>query len=67
MRRGQANRNPLRRITTSYTSEHGVIVEVLECGHEQHQKHDHIGPTNAYRRRCRRCGRASLSTPSSEA
>jgi hypothetical protein len=31
------------------------LIEVLECGHEQRQKTDIIGPTNAYRRRCKRC------------
>jgi hypothetical protein len=29
--------------------------ETLECGHEQRQKEDIYGPTNAYKRRCRRC------------
>jgi hypothetical protein len=48
---------PLRRIveTKRYPYSSLVHIEVLECGHEQRQKTDIIGPTNAYRRRCRRC------------
>jgi hypothetical protein len=33
----------------------------LECGHEQHQRVDHIGPTNAYKRRCLKCLREGRS------
>ena len=55
MRRPRQNRNPLRAITGTHLNEYGAIVEELACGHEQNQKHDHIGPTNAYRRRCRKC------------
>jgi len=64
VRRPRANRNPLRLIVSTRANEYGAILEVLECGHEQHQKHDHIGPTNAYRRRCRRC--ATVTTDSTK-
>ena len=47
-RRG-SNKDPLRKIVTF-----GEI-ETLECGHEQRQVQDLIGPTNAVRRRCHRC------------
>ncbi len=33
----------------------GIWVEILECGHEQNQKSDFIGHTNAERRRCKKC------------
>ena len=46
---------PLRTIVDERNDEHGRIIEVLECGHEQPQKQDIYGPTNASRRRCRRC------------
>jgi hypothetical protein len=32
-----------------------VIRERLECGHVVNIRQDIIGPTNAHRRRCRRC------------
>lgn len=54
---------PLRAVVSSYLNEHGVVIERLECGHEQHQKHDHMGPTNAYRRRCRFCARTEQIAP----
>jgi len=53
-RRGAAL-GPLRKVIGYDTSEHGVRLEVLECGHSIHEKQDIIGPTNAYRRRCRHC------------
>lgn len=31
------------------------IYELLECGHRQPEKSDIYGPTNADRRRCRKC------------
>lgn len=51
---------PLRTIVRTYSKPgplgHKVYsYEVLECGHEQRQKTDIYGPTNAYRRRCRQC------------
>ncbi len=51
-RRGPANRDPLRKIV-GY--ENGL--EILECGHHQVPVQDFVGPTNAVRRRCWRCGR----------
>jgi hypothetical protein len=54
-------RGPLRRIVRTYPKDvtpHVTIrMEVLECGHEQRQKSDIYGPTNAYKRRCRQCAR----------
>jgi len=46
---------PLRWIVGEKNDEYGRIVEILECGHEQPRKEDIYGPTNALRRRCRRC------------
>jgi len=46
---------PLRTIVDERNDGHGRIIEVLECGHEQPRKNDIYGPTNALRRRCRRC------------
>jgi len=48
---------PLRTIVDEHNDEHGRIIETLECGHEQPRKNDIYGPTNALRRRCRRCFR----------
>lgn len=63
----RVNRNPLRRIIREEPRCIGlhpdddvgiaVVVEVLECGHEVRKKSDLFGPTNAYRRRCKRCGK----------
>ena len=33
-----------------------LIFEILECGHRQLPKRDFVGETNAYKRRCRKCG-----------
>lgn len=54
-----ANRSkaPLRRIVDTLVTDDGLRFEVLECGHRQPQRQDMIGPTNAYRRRCRRCAK----------
>lgn len=41
---------PLRRIVGYHRG-----LEMLECGHEQLEVSDIIGPTNATRRRCRKC------------
>lgn len=60
---GKTNRDPLRKIVGRDENEHGVPLEVLECGHKQPVRNDMIGPTNAYRRRCRRC--AAAAPPSS--
>jgi hypothetical protein len=38
---------------------YAITVEVLECGHERRVKSDHVGPTNAQRRRCAQCGQAA--------
>jgi hypothetical protein len=46
---------PLRKIINRGVSPHGVPTETLECGHVVHGRVDAIGPTNAYRRRCRYC------------
>jgi hypothetical protein len=49
-------RQPLRKIVDTKPGPYaGALVEVLECGHEQRQKSDIYGPTNAYARRCRQC------------
>lgn len=47
---------PLQKIVGQRRNEHGVVLDVLECGHEQHERQDIIGPTNATRRRCQKCG-----------
>ena len=55
---------PLRRIVREFTEtiENGdgcraqLPREKLECGHVVAVRQDIYGPTNAYRRRCRRCG-----------
>lgn len=47
---------PLRVIVRTYTKYSGQLtIEVLSCGHEQNQRHDHMGPTNVARRRCWQC------------
>ena len=53
---------PLRKIikrTTEYEKigmfEYPRYYEYLECGHRIKEKSDFYGPTNAYRRRCRKC------------
>lgn len=56
--RQKARRNtaPLRKIVSTrmdWTTRR--LIEVYECGHERPQPTDIYGPTNAYRRRCRRC------------
>lgn len=51
----RANRKPLRKVMSQYYDGGRALMEVLECGHEQRQKSDAIGPTNAYARRCRQC------------
>ena len=50
---------PLRKIVDTFWpfGPGGSAVEVLECGHQQNQLQDHIGPTNANRRRCSKCFR----------
>ncbi len=45
----------LRKIVRYYTNYWGTIIEVLECGHEQAERQDIYGATNAYRRKCRNC------------
>jgi hypothetical protein len=59
---------PLRRIverTVEYIQAGDVSVprpvEVLECGHRQRPVQDIYGETNAYRRRCLECAKASGS------
>jgi hypothetical protein len=49
---------PLRKIVAEENDQYGRVVEVLECGHKQTQKEDIYGPTNAYKRRCRKCASA---------
>lgn len=46
---------PLRKIVDRGRNEHGSPTETLECGHIVHERQDHIGPTNANRRRCMQC------------
>lgn len=48
-------KQPLRKIVEWFTNEHGTPCERLECGHVVHERQDIIGPTNANRRRCRKC------------
>ena len=48
-------RGPLRKVVSEGVNAHGVETETLECGHVIRRKHDLMGPTNAYRRRCRKC------------
>ena len=52
---------PLRKIVRRFWGgQNGNLpMEELECGHTQMQKQDIIGPTNAYRRRCKKCGKAT--------
>lgn len=57
-RGSRINRDPLRKVVGHETNEYGALREVLECGHRIVPREDFIGPTNAYRRRCWRCGRA---------
>lgn len=45
-----ANAYPLRKVIID-----GVFEETLECGHTIPKPRDFVGPTNAYRRRCRYC------------
>lgn len=52
------NKYPLKKIISEEVSSFGTIVETLECGHKQNKLTDIYGPTNAYRRRCRRCFKA---------
>jgi hypothetical protein len=56
-RKPRPNRAPLRRVvgreTVAPPLEWGR--EILECGHRVFPRHDFIGETNAYRRRCRLC------------
>lgn len=54
--RKQVNRAPLRKIVDYKERPYPLpALEVLECGHEVRPREDMIGPTNAARRRCRRC------------
>lgn len=47
---------PLRKIVAMWSDwPSSIMQELLECGHVVQQRSDIIGPTNAYRRRCRRC------------
>lgn len=60
---------PLRKIVNSSTEyeKRGMFsypryYEYLECGHRVIQKSDIYGPTNATRRRCRKCGLTRASS-----
>ena len=56
--------DPLRRILgESFDPRTGRLIEHLDCGHDQAQRQDIFGPTNAYRRRCRACGREARARP----
>lgn len=52
-------RYPLRAVVAEVMEQIAPGVEVkrekLECGHVVRIRHDHIGDTNAYRRRCKKC------------
>jgi hypothetical protein len=50
-----AGSGPLRKIVSEGVNEWGGQTETLECGHIILRKHDLMGPTNAVRRRCRKC------------
>lgn len=50
-----ARSGPLRKIVAEGVNEHGGQTETLECGHTILRKQDLMGPTNAARRRCRKC------------
>jgi len=50
---------PLRKIVDWHLDDLGRRIEVLECGHEQAQKQDIYGATNAERRRCRKCAKGA--------
>lgn len=56
---------PLRKIVKKdlkfvYKTSDGLVVEkpveILECGHKVYIKQDIYGDTNAYYRRCKKCG-----------
>jgi hypothetical protein len=57
-----ANSGPLRKIIAEGVNGHGGQTETLECGHTIRRKHDLMGPTNALRRRCRKCKQAVVKT-----
>lgn len=63
----RANRAPLRRIVSWRTDGNGRLIEQLECGHEKPRREDHYGPTNAARRRCRRCELDHIRRPDPDA
>ncbi len=46
---------PLRKVADFFRNDCGSEMERLECGHEIHVKQDIYGPTNALRRRCKKC------------
>ena len=65
----QCTTRPLRRVSYTKPNPAGRSlphIEVLECGHEQPQKTDIYGPTNAYARRCRSCVRGNLPATESK-
>lgn len=54
-RRSGTALGPLRKVVTEGVNEYGGQTETLECGHTINRKKDHVGYTNAFRRRCRHC------------
>lgn len=50
---------PLRRIVGHMPNPDfpSLTVEILECGHWQRPVTDFYGETNAYKRRCKKCGK----------
>ncbi len=46
---------PLRKIVDRGRNAAGTNTEMLSCGHVIHERHDHMGATNAERRRCKEC------------
>ena len=61
-----ARKGPLRKVVKNIDNPAGDRLtpwELLECGHSQPMVQDMIGPTNAYRRRCRGCHANALKAP----
>ena len=54
------NKGPLRKVV-GWDGEY----EVLECGHKQRPVQDLAGPTNACRRRCKKCQHCAMNTQDS--
>jgi hypothetical protein len=61
--KGRQRTGPLRKVIREGVGLHPEyphsFYELLECGHLQLPVEDLMGPTNAYRRRCRKCKRGA--------